>query len=185
MCVPVHPTTANPLSRAPLRTSRVLPWTTCYHHSSLSIVLKISLSMDEEETMLTCVDPDDMFEHDFVIQEDEERRKMLRQTRWQATCKPSQFPHSPPDHFDPVLSTPQTLDQPGTVCPRPTHLPSDPALKLQLDLAPLYAELFDSSAQFELDDLPDTTPRACAYYDLCLAKVLNDPAELLTEIAKL
>jgi hypothetical protein len=185
MCVPVRPTTANPLSRTPLRTSRMLPWTKCYHHSALSIVLRISLSLDEEKQTLTCVDPDDMFEHDFVIQEDEERRKMLRQMRWQATSNTPQYPHSIPNYSDPAPPEYGLLDETDSVGTLPAHLPLDPGRILQSDLAPLYTELFDNANQLELEDLPNTTPRACAHYSLCLAEILNDPVELLAEVASL
>jgi hypothetical protein len=82
MCVPVHPGIDVLKGRPSLHVSTQLPWTDCFHHSALSILLRVRLTPEAHEQEPTRIAEDDMFEHDFIVQEDEDERRRYRVARW-------------------------------------------------------------------------------------------------------
>ena len=191
MCVPVFPTTANPLERAALCTSAPLPWENCYHHSAMHVVLRVVIEPDDVSSP-TLIGFDDMFEHDFCVREDEERQKMLRSGRLRTVIDPSDWvdslsPATSGSERSPSSSNSTAVSSPSLVedltnsrsSTSPVAYNTDGAPTLDAALLPLYADLMDGS------EIPDTTPCAVARYTLNASLALVDPSHLFMEIASM
>lgn len=185
MCVPIYPATANPLLRPPLRTSAFLPWDNCYHHSAMHIVAALTIQSDHvpnSEGTVTTISFDDMFEHDFYVQEDEERRQSLRAARLRTNLEPGLcIPKTGNLVSSLVDGTPSEARAATCVSSNgPSERLGEPSPLHQI-LDPLYESLFDNESDVGIPGV------ACcvAGYDLSTTGELANPAGLLREIAQM
>jgi hypothetical protein len=219
MCVPVEPTKDRLEGRQQLMTVPLLPWVDqeCFHHSNMSVLLRIRTpgpnpdfanaeeripDQDRDTVQLiqgarTTISFEQMFDHDFLIQEDEEER--LRRRRARATAllfgidstvanaqssleMPSDENMAQVDTQDAQVDE---LIQQVTVSAIQRgpafDTSSSTASKVDIDDQ---ADNNDDTSDLASDDIHDGLPLVeIVSYDLNTLPVLQDPKRLFEEIA--
>jgi len=92
MCIPVLPTTDHPSSREPLRPSKPLPWSNCYHSSFDSTVIRVPTVYADADKAIQ-VPHIEIARHDQIVAEDKRRAALTRQSH-QAAPLPADVPQS-------------------------------------------------------------------------------------------
>jgi hypothetical protein len=221
MCVPVEPTKDRLEGRQQLITVPILPWVDqeCFHHSNMSVLLRIRTpanpdfanaeeripdqDRDTDSTVQlvqgarTTISFEQMFDHDFLIQEDEEERLRRRQARAtglfsgrHSTIADAQSSlEMPCDEKVAQLNTQDAqvdkLIQQATfsaIQRGPAFdTTSSTASKVDIDDQ---ADNNDDTSDLTGDDLHDGLPLVeIVSYDLNFLLVLQDPKRLFEEIA--